>query len=131
MTHKIKTKVKYISISKILLLLSASDPFPHAVSVLASLVLKSKAFHKFYVGSNFKFDCCLVSLYIKSKSKEIGLFIVVSWMKFFSTPCHWMTGVQQHQQQPQGGQQKFDDETEELEGHVFDMVGSKSADLFV
>ena len=52
-THKIKTKVIYISISSILQLLSASDPIPHAISVLASLVVESKAFHKFFCLQQF------------------------------------------------------------------------------
>ena len=51
-THKIETKVKYIRISNILHLLSAPDSVPHAASVLAWLVVESKAFHKFSVDRN-------------------------------------------------------------------------------
>ena len=67
--HKIKTKVKYISISNILHLLSTPDSVPCAEPVLACLVAESKAIHKFSVSSNFKFDCCLASLYIQSKKQ--------------------------------------------------------------
>ena len=41
-THKIKTKVKYISISNILHLLSAPASIPHVGAILASLVVDSK-----------------------------------------------------------------------------------------
>ena len=46
-THKIETKVHYISISNLLHLLSATCPVPHAVPILASLVVESKAFQSF------------------------------------------------------------------------------------
>ena len=81
-THKIKTKVKYISFSNILHLLSTTGPVPHAVPILPSLVVESKHFISFSVLSNFEFDCCFVSVCIQRQNKEPESFIVEHWTEF-------------------------------------------------
>ena len=55
-THKIKTKVKYISISNILHLLSAPTSIPHVEVVLAHLAVTPVTNCKFPIVSNF----CLI-----------------------------------------------------------------------
>ena len=52
-THKIKTTVKYISISNILHLLSTPASIPHVGAVLASLVVVSPSNCNFSFVSDF------------------------------------------------------------------------------
>ena len=81
-TQKIETKIKYICISNILLLLREPDSIPHGASVLACLVVELKQCVSFPVDNDLKFDCCLMHVYIQSKCKEIQSFLIVSWTKF-------------------------------------------------
>ena len=48
-THKLKPKLKYKSISNILHLSSAPDSVPHAEPVLASSVVESLSYCKFFL----------------------------------------------------------------------------------
>ena len=49
-------------------LLSATGPVPHAVQILASLVVDSKQFTSVSVGSNYKFEL-LSCVFVHSDSK--------------------------------------------------------------
>ena len=47
-------------------MMSDAGPVPHAEPIPAGLVVESSTIVSFSVGSNYKFDCCRVSLCIQS-----------------------------------------------------------------
>ena len=82
LTHKIKSKVKYISISNILHLLSASASIPHVGAILACLVVISVSNCKFPIISDF---CLIVDLHFhpsRASTRSLEAFTPLTWMYF-------------------------------------------------
>ena len=71
-THKLKTKVKYISISNIIRLLSTPASIPRVGAVLACLVVESNSNCKFSIISDFCLivDSCFHSSRALTRSLE-------------------------------------------------------------
>ena len=81
-THTIKTKVKYISISNILHLLSALVSIPHVGAIQASLVVDSWSNCKFSIISNF---CLIVELHFHPSTaltRSLEAFTTSTWTYF-------------------------------------------------
>ena len=80
-THKLKLKAKYISISKILHLLSAPASIPHVGAVLAYLDVESKSNCKFSLIINFCLivDSCFHP--IRALTRSLESFTPSTWTK--------------------------------------------------
>ena len=81
-THKLKPKLKYKSISNILHLLSTLDSVPHAEPVLASLVVESESYCKFFLSVTLSLIVDSHKHPSRALTRSFLSFISLPWMKF-------------------------------------------------